>query len=339
MFRIPAEWEPHEAVWLAWPSHRELWEGDLDAAREEHAALCAAIADVREDGRRGEEVQILVRTDEDRRTCERATAGTGAVLHRCPYGDIWLRDTGPIFAHGAHGMVANIFGFNGWGGKYELDGDRGVAPFVASVSQAAPVRHAFVLEGGAVELDGDGTVLTSRSCLLNPNRNGTLDEAEAEARLAELLGVTRVLWVSDGLLNDHTDGHIDTLARFVNPGRVLCMVPNGKDDPNAAVLEQIIDELAGEKDARGRRLEIVTLPSPGRIESDDGEILPASYVNYYVGNSSVVVPTYGVDSDAEAVARIARCFPERRVVGCPARTILKGGGAFHCITQQQPKAR
>lgn len=338
MFRIPAEWELHQSVWLAWPSHRELWESGLEAAREEHASLVVAIADVREDGRHGEEPHILVRTDEDRRSCEQAVAGTGAVLHRAPYGDIWLRDTAPIFAFGTHGAVANLFRFNGWGGKYELEGDTSVAPFVASLTEATMVRHDWVLEGGAVELDGDGTVLTTRSCLLNPNRNGSINEATAEAKLRDMLGVRKVIWLTEGLKNDHTDGHIDTLARFVSPGRVLCMRPNGEDDPNGEVLRQIRDELSAATDARGRSLEIATLPSPGQIEQE-GELLPASYVNYYVGNSTVVVPTYGVDADSEAVEAIARCFPDRRVVGSPARTILGGGGAFHCITQQVPKPK
>ncbi|MEO0811774.1 MAG: agmatine deiminase family protein, partial [Myxococcota bacterium] len=300
-------------------------------------ALAHAIADVRDDRRHGEALRVLVRTDEDRYSCERAMAGTGAELYRSPYGDIWLRDTGPIFGVGPSGLVAHVFAFNGWGGKYELEGDQEVSGFVASLSQSSTVRSDWILEGGAVEFDGEGTLLTSRSCLLNPNRYGAVDEAQMERRLIDSLGVERVVWVTDGLKNDHTDGHIDTLARFIGPGRVLVMSPNGADDPNREALSRIIDELAGQRDARGRALELVTLPSPGRVESS-GVVMPASYVNYYVGNSTVVVPTYGVDPDQDAVECIARCFPSRRVVGRSARTILEGGGAFHCITQQVPKA-
>ncbi|MEM6731052.1 MAG: agmatine deiminase family protein [Myxococcota bacterium] len=329
MVAPPAEWSPHAAVWLAWPSHRELWEHNLEPVQAEFRELCRALIDG------GETVRVLVRTDEDARRCAEAL-GAAATLHSCPYGDIWLRDTGPIFARAEGGLAAHRFRFNGWGEKYRLEGDQSVAPFLAETAGARRIDHLFVLEGGAVEFDGEGTLLTTRSCLLNPNRGPVGSESEATDRLTRALAVERVLWLESGLVNDHTDGHIDTLARFTAPGVVVCMEPNGPDDPNRAVLEMIAFELAAFTDARGRSLAVHTVPSPGRIETD-GVVLPASYVNFFIANSAVVVPTYGVDADAEALSRLAELFPGRAVVGCSARTLLEGGGALHCITQQQPE--
>jgi agmatine deiminase len=193
----------------------------------------------------------------------------------------------------------------------------------------------LVLEGGAIEVDGEGTCLTTRQCVLNANRNPGLDEAAASRKLREGLAVEQVVWIERGLANDHTDGHIDTLARFVAPGVVACMEPRG-GDPNADVLREILTALRAAKDACGRHLEIVTVPSPGAVVSADGRLMPASYLNFYISNSAVVVPTYASDADSEAVERISRCFAGRSVVGVSALAILTGGGAFHCITQQEP---
>jgi agmatine deiminase len=193
-----------------------------------------------------------------------------------------------------------------------------------------------VLEGGSVEVDGEGTLLTTRQCLLNPNRNPSLDEKAIETRLREALGVTKVLWLTEGLRNDHTDGHVDTIARFVGPGVLVCMEPADDDDPNAKVLLAIAAELESMTDARGGPLRVVRIPSPGLVPGEDGEPMPASYVNFYIANHAVVVPTYGSPHDDAAVAAIGRLFPSRRTVGIDARAILSGGGAFHCITQQVP---
>ncbi|MEO1172347.1 MAG: agmatine deiminase family protein, partial [Myxococcota bacterium] len=311
--RIPAEWEPHDAVWLAWPSHRELWDDLLSPAQREFVALCQAIADPAIDGTlRGERLNILARTADDAAAAQEALGTLAVTVHRAAYGDIWLRDTAPIFAQG-RGLLAHRFRFNGWGGKYVLDGDQDVAPFVAAAATAARLDHRFVTEGGALEFDGEGTLLTTRACLLNPNRNA-LGESDVEDVLRDTLGLERVLWLDDGLLNDHTDGHIDTLARFVAPGEVVCMVPSGDDDPNRDVLRTIERDLREMTDAAGRRLRVHTVPSPGRIEDADGTVLPASYVNFYIANTTVVVPTYGAASDGAALARLVELFPGRRVV-------------------------
>jgi agmatine deiminase len=331
----PAEWDRHSACWLAWPSHGHLWQEQLVSAQTEFAALCRAIA---EDG--GEALDLLV---PDAAAEAGARVALAPILgqvrfHRVPVGDIWLRDTAPIFVKkGAGSLQAACFRFNGWGGKYVLPEDDRVADRVAALSGLPRRDHGWILEGGSVEVDGEGTVLTTRQCLLNPNRNPGMSQADIEAALRESLGAERVLWLDEGLLNDHTDGHIDTLARFVAPGVVVCMQAGDAADPNAATLDRLAADLATFTDARGRRLQVVRIPSPGVVEDEDGELMPASFVNFYIGNRSVVVPTYGTPYDAAAVAALAPLFRGRRVVGRSARAILSGGGAFHCITQQQPE--
>jgi agmatine deiminase len=263
-------------------------------------------------------------------------------FHRIPFGDIWLRDTAPLFLENEDGARANVrFAFNGWGGKYVLEHDdrvaeRIAATFAGDAAFAMAFVMPWVLEGGAVDVDGEGTVLTTRQCLLNPNRNLGMSAADVERAVSGALGCEKVLWLGDGLKNDHTDGHVDTIARFVRPGVVVVMEPRTADDPNRDVLQAIARDARAMVDARGRRLEVVVLPSPGAVWDEDGRLMPASYANFYVANASVVVPTYGSAFDDEAVSRVASLFPGRRTVGLDARAVLTGGGAFHCITQQQP---
>jgi agmatine deiminase len=270
-----------------------------------------------------------------------AGAALGALdvrFHRVPFGDIWLRDTAPIFVKNAAGAIAAArFAFNGWGGKYVLEHDDRVAERVAAITGFPERVSPFVLEGGSVDVDGEGTCLTTRQCLLNPNRNPTMDEAAITRAVSYALGIQKMLWLGDGLQNDHTDGHIDNVARFVAPGVVVCMEARSDDDPNRAALDAIARDLAAMTDAQGRALEVVRIPSPGRVTDDDGRVVPASFVNFYIGNAAVVVPVYGTPWDEEAVARIGALFPGRRAVGVNARAILSGGGAFHCISQQQPR--
>jgi agmatine deiminase len=339
-FRQPAEWDRHRGVWLAWPSHAELWQEALADAQDEFAALCLEIADVDpQTGQlRGDALNILVRSDEDERLARARLDSARPTFHRIAYGDIWLRDTAPIFVVDGSGQLASVrFTFNGWGGKYVLPGDGELSAEVQRASGARSFVRDFVLEGGAVDVDGEGTVLTTKQCLLNPNRNPSMDQAAIERALEETLGVSKVLWLDQGLLNDHTDGHIDTLARFIAPGVVVCMEPSGANDPNREALLQIAAELSEMSDAKGRRLKVVRIPSPGLVTDEDGEVMPASYANFYISNSTVVVPTYGSSFDDAAVAALAPLFPKHRVVGSSARVILEGGGAFHCITQQVPE--
>ena len=336
-FLQPAEWEPHSAVWSAWPSHADLWLEDLEPARAQVGALFRAIAHVDAHGRpRGEALRILACGDEALASAKAALTGTGAEIIPAVFGDIWLRDTAPIFVRSAAKLSAACFTFNGWGGKYVLEGDDGVAAFVAARASVPATINPWVLEGGSIDVDGLGTCLTTRQCLLNPNRNPNLSQGEIEDRLRAALGIEKIIWLGDGLANDHTDGHVDNIARFIAPGVVMCMEPSGADDPNREALNAIIADLQVATDVGGRKLEIVTVPSPGRVENDDGEVIPASTMNFYIGNTSVVVPLYGSETDERAVAAIAEAFPSRRTLGLPAGRVITGGGSFHCITQQQP---
>ncbi len=341
-FAQPAEWARHEACWLAWPSHEELWLDALAPVQDAFVAFARAIADPdpATGAPRGERLEVLVPTPEREAEARARLEGLPATLRRLPFGDIWMRDIAPVFTTSSTGEVAAVsFGFNGWGGKYVLPGDAEVSGRVAALAGTRTFREPWVLEGGSVEPDGEGTLLTTRQCLLNPNRNPGLDEREIERRLREALGAETVLWLGDGLLNDHTDGHVDTIARFVAPGVVVCMEPSRAGDPNAAALGTILRDLASMRDARGRRLEVVTVPSPGLVADGEGEPMPASYVNFYVANTTVTVPVYGVPQDGRAVEAVGRLFPGRRAVGVPARQLLEGGGAFHCVSQQQPAGR
>ena len=318
-----AEWAPHRSVWIGFPSDPALWEDDLAPAQAEVAAFAAA---VHADGA-GEAV-LLVAADEAAAEEARRLAPCATVIVE-PFGDIWLRDTGAIVTGSGTDRRAQGFGFNGWGGKYELEGDDSIGERLAIAAGLPYAKADWILEGGAIDGDGTGVFLTTEQCLLNPNRNPGFGRYEVEQRLAGDLGATRVVWLGDGLENDHTDGHVDNIARFVAPGRVA--IPEAvEDDPNAPAYADAAEILL---DAD---LEVVAIPSPGLIERD-GEMVPASYMNFYIGNAAVVVPQYGAPNDAAAVEALQDIFPDRRVVGLRADHLLTGGGSFHCISQQVPE--
>ena len=329
---VPAEWSPHRAIWLGFPSHEELWEDDLAPAQAEAAALARALA-----GPGGERVRVLVSGDAAADAAQALIAGVPHVeLVRGDFGDIWLRDTGPIFMGEGEAFRACGFRFNGWGGKYVLEGDDTVADQIAAAAGAPLALNDFVLEGGALDHDGFGAVLTTRQCLLNPNRNPGWTEQAAEAALSQALGVTRVLWLDDGLVNDHTDGHVDNLARFVAPGVVACPIAFGRDDPNADIYNAAARQLAGMTGPRGSPLQVARIASPGRVTNDEGEIVPASHMNFIIANGAVIAPIYDETSGGYALDALRSLFPERTVVGLASRALLTGGGSFHCITQQEP---
>ena len=317
--RMPPEWAPQDWLWIGFPHAADEWPDVLARAQEQIAAFANAIADS------GQEVRLLVR-DAANEARAKSLVSPSVTLVRAEYGDIWLRDTGPLVREDGTALRP---AFNGWGGKFLMPGDATIGARLAE-DAGLPVRTTdYVLEGGAIEMDGTGRALTTEQCLLNPNRNPGLSRGKIETRLHDDLGVTDLIWLKDGLLNDHTDGHVDNLARFIAPKRVVLPAATGTDDPNAAVY----DDAAGRIGAAG--LELVRIPSPGRIVMGKA-IEPASYVNFAICNTVVVVPTFGVPQDDEAVAAIEALFPGRTAIGLPADAVLAGGGGFHCASQQMP---
>jgi agmatine deiminase len=316
------EWAQHEAVWIGFPSDPELWLGDLKPAEREVAAFAEAI----HAGGKGETVRLVAAHEGAAQSAKYLAPFAEVIVE--PFGDIWLRDTGPIVLASGKDRRAQGFGFNGWGGKYDLQGDQDIGERIAARAGLPFTKADWILEGGAIDSDGSGTVITTEQCLLNPNRN-TMTREDTEERLRQDLGFERVVWLGSGLMNDHTDGHVDNLARFVAPGRVA--IPTAaKGDPNETVYKDAARRLAQ------AHLDVVTLPSPGRITDEDGEIIPASYMNFYIGNAAVVVPQYGAPNDRAAIDVVQALFPDRVAIGLRADHILTGGGSFHCISQQVP---
>lgn len=319
---LPPEWAPQDWLWIGFPHAEDEWPGVLARAQEQIAAFANAVADS------GQEVRLLVR-DAANEARAASLVSASVRLERRRYGDIWLRDTGPLTVVEGGERRALRFGFNGWGGKYLMDGDLVVGETIARDAGLPVEDHDWVLEGGAIDVDGSGRLVTTAQCVTNDNRNPALSQDDAAARLREAFGVQEVIWLGDGLRNDHTDGHVDNLARFVAPNALALPVPSGDDDPNAQAYA----------DARARigrtTLSLFEIPSPGRVTLGD-EVVPASYMNFAITNALVVVPTYGSVHDAAAVAAIGELFPTRRAIGLPAEAILAGGGSFHCASMQMP---
>ena len=331
-YRMPAEWARHRTCYTAWPAHEYAWGPHLAAAQREFAEFVRAFA-----GHSAQEsLSILVAAEH----LAQARAALPELAERVlfvdvPCGDIWLRDTGPLFVRGPAGIASVRFRWNGWGEKYRYPHDADVSAQLAALQARPDFQCDFILEGGAVEVDGQGTCLTTRSCVLNANRQPA-DEHTTEARLSDALGVSKIIWLDAGLANDHTDGHIDNIARFVDRGVVACMQAHAADDPNRDTLDAIAAKLATAVDASGQRLRVVRIPSPGRVLGADDQVVPASYMNFYIGNARVLMPAFGTAWDEPARAALQALFPQREVIACSARAILEGGGTFHCMTQQEP---
>jgi agmatine deiminase len=321
---MPPEWAPQDWLWIGFPHLAEEWPGWLEPAQEQMAAFANAVAES------GQEVRLLVR-DAANEARAASLVSDKVTLERRTYGDIWLRDTGPLIVADGAGRSARRFGFNGWGGKYLMPGDQEIGAELACHAGLAIEASPMILEGGAVDGDGTGLVATTEQCLLNPNRNPGMDRGAIETELHRMLGYDRVLWLGDGLINDHTDGHVDNLARFVAPNRLVVPEATGADDPNAAIYED------AKRRAEAFGVDIATIPSPGLIVRD-GTIEPASYVNFAITTNLVVVPTFGSPHDEAGVAAIAELFPDRATIGLPGDAVLAGGGGFHCASQQMPSA-
>ncbi len=322
-FVMPAEWAKQDWIWIGFPAHADLWEDNLAPAQEQMAAFANAVAET------GQQVRLVVRDAATEMRAKQLVSGA-VTFERHPYGDIWLRDTGPLTLPGPDGQRrAQGFGFNGWGGKYLLEGDLETGPSLAEAGGLPYTRADWILEGGAVESDGTGLVVTTEQCLLNPNRNPSLSREQICANLQRDLGFDRILWLGEGLAGDHTDGHVDNLARMVGENTIAIPRASTPDDPNAAVYD----------DARARAadfgLGVRDMPSPGWMgEGDEAE--PASYMNFAICNDVVVVPTYGSAQDEDAVAAVGDMFPGRVAVGLRADAVLTGGGSFHCASCHVP---
>lgn len=321
--RLPAEFEPQDWIWIGFPHDRELWEDDLILAQTQMAAFANAV------DASGQDVRLVVRDDVSE-TRARELVHASVKIHQHPYGDIWIRDTGPLTVIGADGeRVAQRFGFNGWGGKYEMEGDQETGASLAKSAGLESPKADWILEGGAIDSDGTGLGVTTEQCLLNTNRNPSLSKNDITANLSRDLGLSRLLWLGDGLIGDHTDGHVDNLARFVSAGIIAIPKASSSDDPNAAIYEDAAIK-AAEFGLTVRRI-----PSPGLIGEED-EAEPASYMNFVICNALVVVPTYDAPFDDAAIAAIAALFPTRKTIGLPADAVLTGGGSFHCASQHMP---
>jgi len=339
---MPAEWMPHLASYLVWPHNRDTWPGRFEPIVPVFARIAAAIAEF-------EPLRLLVSGEEMAASARAAileVPGAATSLDRTsftvvPTNDSWIRDHGPIFVNRVQSgasltQIALDFRFNSWGEKYgAFDLDDAVPRRLGERWGFEVIEPGIVLEGGSIDVDGEGTLLTTESCLLNPNRNPMLSRAEIEERLMYWLGVRRVLWLGDGIAGDDTDGHVDDLARFVAPATVVTVVEEDLRDENYHVLADNLRRLRGMRDAVGRALSIATLPMPPAIYHD-GTRVPASYANFYILNGGVIVPTFDCPADETAMATLGRLFPERCIVGIPSRDLVWGLGAIHCLTQQHP---
>ena len=335
-FRMPVESARHAATWTVWPVGEELWEGRLDEVRTDMAGLVAALA-------RFEPVVLLVADAEARRDAEarlgRAGIASGAVRSlSAPLDDVWLRDAGPLFVLGRDGrLAATDWRFDGWGGKYASARDDRLPERIASVLGVRRFAFDAVLEGGAIEMGSDGTLLTTRSCLLDGVRNPGWSEDDYQRALRDGLGATRVAWLEGGLVDDHTDGHVDTVARFAGEDAIVCVVADEDDAANRATLGANRERLASLRRADGSAYRLFDLPLPEDRSVVDGVRPPRSYANFCLVNGGVVVPTWNDPRDAEALGILQAAFPGREVVGVPATALVSGGGAFHCVTQHQPE--
>jgi agmatine deiminase len=349
-FRMPGEFEPHAGCWMLWPERPSNWRLGAKPAQEAFASVATAIAT-------SEPVTVGVSSRQF--VHARSMLPDAVRVVELSSDDAWMRDVGPTFVKNADGVVRGVdWQFNAWGGLngglyFPWDQDDLVARKVCEIEGCDRYRAPFVMEGGAIHVDGEGTLLTTEQCLLNPNRNPGLDKGQLEILLHEYLGVTNVIWLGEGVVNDETDGHVDNLCCFARPGEVILTWTDNKRDPQYRVSRDAYERLMEARDARGRRLKVHKLVHPGplfrtkeealHVDAEEGvqprpagERLAGSYVNFYIANSAIVMPLLDPRRDKQAARQLKKIFPERRVIGVRSREILLGGGNIHCITQQVP---
>ncbi len=329
-FYMPAEWEAHSRCLMAWPCREALWEDRMEEARQAYLDVAEAIAHF-------EPVTLIVPPSE----LATVSMQTASDVSNLPLeiDDSWMRDNGPSFLVDGKGGLAGVdWIFNAWGRKFDTwDKDDAVAAAVLERAGVPRYRAPLVLEGGSFHVDGEGTLITTESCLLHPNRNPDLSREEIEQHLKDYLGVTKIIWLFGDPVEDGTDGHVDNLACFVRPGLVLAMAPANDKMPNHDALKENLRRLSEAEDAAGRKLEVIEVPQPQRAEGDyHGRPFFGSYINFYLANGGVVMPSFEDPNDSEAYGIISKAFPDRETLTVSGSDIVFGGGCIHCITQQQP---
>lgn len=335
-YSFPAEWEPHVATWLSWPHKEASWPGKIGLIYPVYAEFVRLLAEV-------ERVHINVNDAEQRDAVYDYLKRAGADMHQVhlhlhPSDDAWCRDHGPAFLldRQAQRKALVKWNYNAWGGKYPPFEQDNLIPYRIAEYLDVPVfEPGIVMEGGSVEVNGSGILLTTEACLLNPNRNPALSKAEIEQFLKDYYGQEQIWWLKDGIIGDDTDGHIDDLTRFVAADTVVTVVEPRREDENYAILQENLELLHSFRLPDGRPLKVVELPMPEPVECE-GQRLPASYANFYIANGLLIVPTYRCRQDAEALRVLQDCFPERRIVGLDSTDIIWGLGSFHCLSQQEP---
>lgn len=344
LYRMPAEWEPHDATWLAWPINEETWPGMIADVEKVYTEMARALAEA------NETVRILALNEKEAERILKHFCGFGDIRGRIeavpvPYNDSWMRDAGPIFVWSEkeecpRELVALDFTFNTWGEKYgPWDLDDVIAQKIAERYGFRVIVHDMVLEGGSIDVNGSGTLLTTKQCLLNPNRNPSLSQNQIEQRLKESLGVETILWLGDGIDGDDTDGHVDDITRFTSADTIVTVVEPDPSSPNHAPLKRNLDILKNTSGPEGGSYNIAELPMPERpVEGPFGPC-PASYANFYIANEAVLVPVYSSKNDERALDILRELFPGRSVRGIECSALVAGLGSIHCVTQQQPANR
>ncbi len=336
-YYFPAEFAPHVATWLSWPHKEASWPGKIHSIFPSYAQFIKELV-------KGEEVKINVVNSAMQQFATQTLEKAGVDLSRVqfflhPTNDAWCRDHGPAFLINPSAVQSKVivdWGYNAWGDKYPPYDLADVIPPLLARHYNYPVYNpGIVMEGGSVEFNGKGTVLTSTACLLNPNRNPHLNQAQIEEYLRAYYGVEQVLWVDEGIVGDDTDGHIDDTVRFVNEDTVLTVVETNRSDENYSLLQHNLKQLKAMRLVNGKQLNIVEIPMPEPL-SYEGQRLPCSYANFYIANQSVIVPVFNSKNDDKALQLIEECFPGRRVIGIDSTDIIWGLGSFHCLSQQEP---
>ena len=330
-FYMPAEWAPHSRCWMAWPSRQDVWGDRLDAARDAFSAMAKAIAEF-------EPVTMIANPEDLAEVSLRFASGVSCIP--MAHDDSWMRDIGPTFIIDGKGGIAGLdWRFNAWGEKHEnYEKDAAVAAAVLEHAKIARIPGPMVVEGGAFHVDGEGTVLATEQTLLNPNRNQNLWPEEIERILRGHLGAEKLIWLGEGLTDDQTDGHVDNLACFVRPGVVLALSCSDPEDSNYAALQDNLKRLRAATDAKGRALEVIEIEQPRARTDAKGRRMALSYVNFYIANGGVILPSFEDPADKLAYETVSQCFPHHEIVQLSALEIVSGSGGMHCITQQQPVA-